>query len=93
MDEDEFKRILGAPTDEDLAAGLTLIPQRIRQEVVPTVTVEALYAPTVRLDAASLAASQGSSSYSNAHSRHPWVRGKYKPRRIGRGSRDRMARA
>ena len=24
MDEDEFKRILGAPTDEDLAAGLTL---------------------------------------------------------------------
>ncbi len=49
MDEDEFKRILGAPTDEDLAAGLTLIPQRIRQEVVPTVTVEALYAPTVRL--------------------------------------------
>ena len=33
MDEDEFKRILGAPTDEDLAAGLTLIPQRIRQEV------------------------------------------------------------
>ena len=93
MDEDEFKRILGAPTDEDLAAGLTLIPQRIRQEVVPTVTVEALYAPTVRLDAASLAASQGSSFYSNAHSLHPWIRGKYKPRRIGRGSRDRMARA
>ena len=43
--------------------------------------------------AASLAASQGSSSYSNAHSLHPWIRGKYKPRRIGRGSRDRMARA
>ena len=35
----------------------------------------------------------GPSSSSNAHSLHPWTRGKYKPRRIGRGSSDRMTRA
>ena len=36
MDENEFMRMFAPPADEDLAAGLALVPQRIRDALPRT---------------------------------------------------------
>ena len=36
MDENEFMRMFGSAADEDLAAGLALVPQRIRDALPRT---------------------------------------------------------